>query len=319
MTQPRGGLVGARRARQGLGPFVARELQAAGADVVAFAGTSEDSVARAGDELRALGVANARGHVGLASLLAREELDALAILSPVETHAGALAAALAAGLHVLCEKPFVWGEADPAHIARELVDGFGARGLLLCENCQWPYALPAFEALHPGTTAGPPRRFAMRLSPSAVGRAMLVDALPHPLSLLQALTREQPARVVEPRFSSHDSGAEALRVSFVYECAGNRILAEIELVGRSAPPREAWLSLDGRRAQRIVQPADYSLSLADSERQVALPDPLTLLVGDFVRALVGRLAGAPAPRADIIAWRMDGLCSVVRAFEAGAS
>jgi predicted dehydrogenase len=318
MTQPRVGIVGARRARQGLGPFVARELQAAGADVVAFACTSEDSVARAGDELRALGVANARGHVGLAALLAREELDALAILSPVEAHAGALAAALAAGLHVLCEKPFVWREVDPARVARELVAGFGARGLLLRENCQWPYALPAFEALHPGTTAGPPRSFAMRLSPASVGLAMLVDALPHPLSLLQALTRDQPARIVEPRFSTHDSRADALHVSFVYECAGNRTSAEIELVGRSAPPREVWLSLDGRRAHRIVRPPDYSLTFADSERQVVLPDPLTLLVGDFVRALEGRLAGAPAPRADTIAWRMDGLCSVVQAFEAGA-
>jgi predicted dehydrogenase len=310
--------VGARRARQGLGPFVARELRAAGADVVAFAGTSEDSIARAGAELRALGIPEARGHVGVETLLAREELEALAILSPSETHAAALEVALAAGVHVLCEKPFVWAGADTVRVAREIVDRFAARNLLLHENCQWPWALPAFERLHPGATAAPPQRFTMRLSPSSVGLAMLVDSLPHPLSLLQALTHDRPARIRDTRFSARDPEAETLLASFVYECAGNGILTEVELVGRSAPPREVWLALDGRRAQRLVRPADYSLVLADGEKQIPLPDPLTALVRDFVRALERRLAGAPAPRASDIVSRIESLCSLAEAFQAGA-
>ena len=65
-----------------------------------------------------------RGYLDLASMLAEERLDAVAILSPAEHHAEHLAQAAAAGVHVLCEKPFVWGVTDPAGRAGRLLLGF---------------------------------------------------------------------------------------------------------------------------------------------------------------------------------------------------
>ena len=44
-----------------------------------------------------------------AALVAAEAPDALAILSPSDTHESHLHAALGAGLDVLCDKPLVWG------------------------------------------------------------------------------------------------------------------------------------------------------------------------------------------------------------------
>ena len=312
------GIVGARRARTGLGPFVARELRAAGADVVAFAGTSEASVAAAAEGLSELGLPRARGHVGLDALLDAEELDALAILSPVETHAACLEAALAAGLHVLCEKPFVWGGPSPAATARALVDGFAARGLVLRENCPWPYALRSFEQLHPGVVGRPPRRFSMRLSPSATGRAMLIDALPHPLSVLQALSGVAPARIESPRFSSHDPAAATLTLRFDFRSEARDVEAEVELVGASPPPRQVWIELDGQRARRRVQMPDYAMWLEDGERSVPLADPLALLVADFVKHVRRAASGQAPARAADVAWRMDHLESLVSAFESVA-
>ena len=51
MTAARVGLIGARRRRQGLGPFVARDLVAAGASVPCFLGTSEETLEAARREL----------------------------------------------------------------------------------------------------------------------------------------------------------------------------------------------------------------------------------------------------------------------------
>ena len=96
MTAPRVGIVGARRRRQGLGPFVARELRAAGADVTCFVTTSESSRDEAGRALETLAGVTARGYTDLATLLSHERVDALAILSPSDTHAAALDAALPA-------------------------------------------------------------------------------------------------------------------------------------------------------------------------------------------------------------------------------
>ncbi len=90
-------IVGARRVRQGLGPFVARFLTGRGAEVCAYLGTSPASVAAAGDDLaRIAGVTAARGYTELDALLAGESLDALVVLSPTETHGADLDAALEA-------------------------------------------------------------------------------------------------------------------------------------------------------------------------------------------------------------------------------
>ena len=206
--------MGAGRRRQGLGPFVARDLVAAGAEIPGFVVTSaasRDAVTRAW--AADLGIAS-RGHLDLASLLRAERLDALAILSPAETHERHLEAALEAGLHVLCEKPFVWGRPQLGATARRLALAFDARGLLLWENCQWPYTLPAFERLHPGALSGAPRRLAMRLQPASRGAQMLGDCVPHVLSLVQALLPGGSGRIERLRFTGADPDPDRLDLGF---------------------------------------------------------------------------------------------------------
>lgn len=315
MTPPRVGIVGARRVRSGLGPFVARELRRAGAAVVAVAGTRAESAAEAVRELRALGI-EARGHVGVAGLLGSERLDALVILSPHAAHLEALEAALGAGLHVLCEKPLVHGVPEPARRARALVDCFHEAGLVLHENCPWPFALPAFESLHPGALAAPPRAFAMRMSPGARGAAMLVDALSHPLSVLQALSGSASGRVSEISFPVRSADGLRAEVAFTFATEMARVDARVELVGEAAPPREVWLALDGRRARRIVNPDDWSFAFEDAGRRVALPDPMAPLVRDFVAAVGAAMTGARPPRAEAVAARMAALQTLLEAFEA---
>lgn len=318
MTRVRVGIVGARRVRQGLGPFVARELRDAGADVAAVAGTSEASVAAATGALRAAGAGAVRGYVGIDAMLASEALDAVAILSPAKTHADCLAASLDAGLHVLCEKPFVWGMSRPAATARRLVDAFAARGLLLRENCQWPYTLPFFDSLHPGVVAAgrPPGRFVMRLSPSSDGAQMLADALPHPLSLLQALCGDDPGSIGDVRFSTRDQDAAEIVVRFALTGGKARVDAAVELAGCSEPPREAWVAIDDHHARRTIRGADYAFGFEDGGRSVAVPDPLRALVREFVAAVAGHTPGAPAPRAAGIVWRIGAVCEIVDAFSA---
>jgi predicted dehydrogenase len=266
-------VIGARRVRQGLGPFVARHLVELGASVPCFLATRAESLP---ETARALG---ARGYTELGRMLADEKLDALAILSPSETHERYLAAALDAGLHVLCEKPLVWGGAGLAARARALEQAFRAAGLGLRECCQWPHTLPAYRALHPD--AGPVRSFAMRLSPAShEPRAMLGDSLPHPLSLLQALA-PGPAEIGEIRFEALGPGS--LRLACEWRTVGARVAVEIALVTRERPPREAAYAVNGRWAERRIRPDDYAFSFADGAREVPVPDPLRALLADFVK------------------------------------
>lgn len=275
-------LIGARRVRQGLGPFVARHLVALGAEVPCFLGTRPETIA---ESERALG---ARGYADLAELLAREKPDALAILSPSETHERYVEAALEARVHVLCEKPLLWNGPGLARRGALLCERFAAAGLLLRESCQWPYTLPAYRALHPGV--GPPRSFAMRLSPAAhEPRQMLGDALSHPLSLLQALGGVA-ARVEEVALVARPGEVE---LRFAYRTPTFSVASEVRLRSSDRLPREAAYAVNGHWAEREIRPSDYAFLFRDGAREVDVPDPLRELLRDFLAALATR--GGPDP------------------------
>ncbi|HRV83129.1 MAG TPA: Gfo/Idh/MocA family oxidoreductase, partial [Planctomycetota bacterium] len=298
--RPRIALVGARRARQGLGPFVARFLEAAGADVVGFLGTGPASLPATGEALASVLGHSVAGFHGLDALLAETTPDALAILCPPEHHREYLEAACERGLHVLCEKPLVMQGRDAWGAVPGLLERFEQRGLLLAENCQWPWVLPAFWSLFPEGSAEPIERFAMGLSPTGVGVQMAIDSLSHPLSLLQALL-PGPARVEAIRVQGQaPSGPQT--VEFAWERPQGSVACRVELVDSPERPRPAWIEINGRRADRRIREHDYALFFEGGDGLVPVPDPLRLHLGAFVHTLGAVLEGDPPP--DLAAVRL---------------
>lgn len=318
MSAVRVGIVGARRVRQGLGPFVARDLVAAGASVPCFLVTRSESLEPARAEIERQAGVSPRGYTDAERMYEREELDAVAILSPAETHAEQLERAAAHGLPALCEKPLVWGEEALARRAAECVGAFEGRGLLLYENCQWPFALPAFERLHPGSLDAPPQRFAMELQPESRGLQALGDSLSHPLSLLQALLPGDAPEVAGTSFSPPPASGppDALSVRFDYRSGGRSCAVELRLSRAEALPRRAAIELDGRSALRVVAPESYRLSFAASDRVVPMDDPLTRLIADFVRSLEAADEARRHALARGIEQRMQLLEELTRAYAA---
>jgi len=307
------GIIGARRVRQGLGPFVVRDLVAAGIEVPCFAVTSLQSIGSALADIEKYAAISPRGYPSAEEMIERERLDAVAILSPAESHEQYLRLAAQRGLAALCEKPLLWGGGGLAERAALCVAAFAERGLLLYENCQWPFALPAFERLHPGALATPPRRFRMELQPASRGCSALGDALSHPLSLLQALLPGDSPAVDE--FSAEDPrGAGPLTLRFRYRSAANSCAVEVLLAPGTTLPRRAAIEIDGRAAARVVAPETYQLSFAASGRIVPMDDPLTSLVADFAARLRTPDEADRISRARHIEQRMRLLAELVGAY-----
>lgn len=276
------GIVGAGRTRQGLGPYLATAFEAAGCAVTAVAGRDRASAERAAAALTAR-LGHAVAAADDAAALARA-VDALVIAAPVPGHLAGLDAALAAGVPCLCEKPLV-GPADTA-IGLARVDAFRERGLLLMENCQWPFVLPSLYELHPQLRGRTPRSIAMALSPVGTGRAMLEDSLSHVLSVVQELV-PLPADAAPRYVRQSDAGplAERNDVRFTLPARSRAVDVSIHLARCPDPPRPAWLAIDGVRADRRIG-ADYAQSLvAAGGREVLVRDPLHQLVEHFVAAV----------------------------------
>ena len=313
MKHPRIALIGARRVRQGLGPYVARDLAGHGAEIPAVLGTTRPTAEAAARDLQQYGI-ECRPYADLDQLLDCEQLDALAILSPPETHEGYLRQALAADLHVLCEKPLIWGREGLAARTATLTEQFRKRGLVLFENCQWPFVLPAFNALHPGALAEPLERFEMWLSPTTLGEEMLRDSMSHPLSLLQAL-RPDPAPGVGAIEFREVPGRLTVRAE--YRTAAAAVPFEVEFQQSLSVPRKAGLAVNGRRAERLVRGGDYSMFFSSGDESVEIDDPLGILLGRFVRELASG-SGSQGPggafATEGIASRMEMLQAVLQAY-----
>ncbi|MDA7979344.1 MAG: Gfo/Idh/MocA family oxidoreductase [Pirellulales bacterium] len=310
------GVIGARRVRHGIGPFVAAHLSKLGAHVAAVAGTSHSSVAAAQENLHQMAGIAPQGYTSVEEMFAEEALDAVAICSPDTVHLEQLQLALEAGVHVLCEKPLVFdGRTNPADTVRPLVEAFADKGLALVVNEQWPYTLPAFDLVHPNVhQAGvPPQEFRMLLCPGATGADMIPNSMPHVLSMLGALHGDaDPSSVhvrdIEVSSKGRDSrgDVDAATVSFVYcgdkaensqPCVTN---VSVELRFMAAPPRPARYAIDGFGVERVIREPGYRMSLepwslnADagkrnqttasfSQSATPLADPLPQLLADFTR------------------------------------
>ena len=295
MSGLRAAVVGARRTRQGTGEWVARDLAGAGVTVCAIVGTSPEGRRSALETLRERYGIEARAYASLPELLSEERVDVVAICSPREAHLEQVRAALEAGCHVFCEKPFVWWDglgADPAggdrlrEVLEPLLAGFQARGLQLGLNCQWPFTLAGFDQLHPDARSKPLRRFEMHLGPTRAGHEALLDSGSHPLSMLYALAGASCEGLGDVSVRFLDAERVTMVCEFDYQGPetprGEPVAVELRLVQHAKPPRPAGYAINAQAVIRQIQLPDYSLSFEAQGRVQSLPDPLSAAVHDFL-------------------------------------
>jgi hypothetical protein len=309
------GIVGAGRSRQGLGPYLAKAFTIAGCRVHAVAGRD-----LAGAERAASALGRQLGHTVLACdgpmQLARQ-VDALVIAGPVPCHLEALRAGLAAGVPCLCEKPLVGVEDTAA--ARAVVDGFRDRGLLLVENCQWPFVLPAFHALYPERTSTPVRSLAMGLGPGFAGPAMVADSLSHALSMAMAVApMPHDARPSAVRQTDGGPSATVNLVTFTLPATTGPIAVTLHLQHCAEPPRPAWFAVDGCRLDRRLG-VDYAQSFVRPDGVgMLVQDPLHQLVYGFVALLQAPNRERIHAEAAAVALRLELYAAVLSALGGGA-
>ncbi|MEH6582275.1 MAG: Gfo/Idh/MocA family oxidoreductase [Halioglobus sp.] len=271
-------VVGARSARQGTGPFIARAFDQLGADVCAVVGTSSLTNEQALDSLRSEQGIHCRAYTDLEEAIAAEQPDAVAICSPYPFHAEQLALVAASGCHCLVEKPLVW-PCDEADLEK-LVSEFSQRDLLLQMVTQWPGTLGAFTELH-GAPAEPVTDFAMRLSPISIGPDMVPDSAPHFISLLQALVG--PGECLQVTIQRPRDDALIVACDYVHDTGTTR--AQLLLETCEQRPRPAWYQINQQRVDRVVELPQYIQQLVAEDRTVTLSDPLEGVVKHFMDSL----------------------------------
>jgi predicted dehydrogenase len=170
------------------------------------------------DEARARRVIGARSTVdvetSLQRLLARDDIDAVAVATPASTHKAIALAAIAAGKHVLVEKPLADSQAD----AQEMVDAAAAAGLVLMIDhtyCYTPVVQKIAELIRDGELGDLLFVDSVRINLGLVQPDVNViwDLAPHDLSILDFIL---PGGLTPTGVSAH--GADPIGAG--RECVG---------------------------------------------------------------------------------------------------
>ena len=286
-------IVGPGRSKQGTGPFIARTFKQLGCDVQAIVSSSLDSAKKTVQYFKNEYAINCMAYENLETLLKNHSIDVVTISSPVDSHHQHLRAAIQADCHVFCEKPLWWpsseiiSASDVRKITKDtikLVNSCSANKLLQL-NTQWPYTLPTYYDLYPQLKSRQTiESFSMWLSPQSQGSTMIIDAVPHLLSMLYSLVGNGKINNIESNYHETNDSQD-LQIEFDYLHALGDTQVSILLTSSNTFPKPAAYAINGHRVDRHVELPNYLISLRSAEHQLSVEDPLVCSIKNFISTI----------------------------------
>jgi hypothetical protein len=273
-------LVGARRNKNGIGHYIGNYFQRNGSPVVSLLGTSVETAALAANELKEFGI-NAQPYTNFDKMVAEQCPDAVVIASPSTTHLDYLYKALEAGTHIFCEKPFfVDAKQEAQSVLRDIFTLANKQRLTIAMNSQWPFALPYYDELCGTVDSNTIKRFDMRLSPLCSGKEMILDSVPHALSVLYCKCGPGAIKeiAIEPL-------KERMELYFEYQTKDTTCTVHIRLTQQVVPPRDFSFGFNDRIVHRSLDLESYEISINRAQKILKIADPLDLSVQDFMNAV----------------------------------
>jgi hypothetical protein len=284
-----------------LGEFIAQYFHKQGAEICGIVGTSRDSVNEACRHLKAQYGFSTKGYTDLSRAIEKSKPTVVVIASPNQYHFEHLQVVAQYNLSCLCEKPLFWKDEEPFDPGEveTLVDRFCKNGKLLQLVTQWPCTLDEFYSVYPAAKKKPLKQFSMLLGPASTGKKMVVDALPHVLSMVHALVGIGSVKNITQKIEA----GERFKIIFDYMHSGGCLEVHVSLVQSPESPRPAGYALDGNVVWRRIYMKNYQMYFAvNSGDLVPVKDPLKKLVGRFIKDLD---SGTPTDRERLIASMTD--------------
>lgn len=296
MARPlRAGVIGA----SGVGKHHAKWFHALGCEVVAFAGTSAQSVAATETALRDLFGFSGQGFVGVEPMLQAAALDLVAICSPPWLHHRHFLQAADAGCHILCEKPVVWDATKETvqlvDEAAQMVGRAREKGLVAAVNTQYVAARAPYLSLcaETGREVDPEgfRRFFMQMDSrggkyGATGEKVWIDLASHPIGVLAAFAGPGTLRPASAACRITDRQARAV-FSYLPADGGREIAAEVVTCNVPEGPLVRRFGIDGVFCDYEGRNDEAGVYCAYLKL-----DGVEVKATDFVQTSIGRFVGA---------------------------
>jgi predicted dehydrogenase len=273
-------IIGASRNRNGIGQYIAKYFQKNDAAVTAVLGSTEKTAQRAVAGLGLYGI-QAKAYGDFDRMIHLENPNAIVIASPVQTHYDYLIKSIDSELNIFCEKPFFW---HPKESLPQMLDNLFKRAahkkLTIAMNAQWPFSIPYYQELCGPIDSQPIDTFYIHLSPIFTGKEMLIDSLPHGLSMLHFALGAGEIHSLET-----EKDFEKISLRFNYRSNTHNCKVLIRLESQKQQPRRFQYGFNGKIVNRVVDSNNYDIQFEYQNRNIKIEDPLELSVKDFIAAL----------------------------------
>lgn len=280
----------------GIGKHHAKWHHLAGAEVVGFLGSNQSSCAATARALAAIFPFAGRGYWDLGQLLDHERPDVIDVCLPAESHFDCARQALAAGCHVLCEKPLVWQVGVPAQVllerSRELVETARQRGLRFGVCTQYAASQPQYLRLYQAVRGpvGPVSSFYAEMETLGRGRnrdaeAVWMDMGAHPLSLLLGWL---PGGQIFPDSLQIDFSGTTARAVFDFQTGQTRCHSELVVRDLESGPLARRFGVQGFVADCEGRPdstGQYRSVLRHGRTEEVGEDFMSRLIAQFDAAV----------------------------------
>ncbi len=275
-------IIGSGRNRNGIGQYIGKYFQKNGANVISVLGTTKKSAQKAASALTRYGI-NATSYTDFYTMAEKERPEAVVIASPTPSHLKYLLQCIETGVHVFCEKPFIHQDENDMDISLLLENIFEKaepKNLKMAMNSQWPFSLPFYESLCGPVEKQKSNTFFIRLSPMVSGKEMILDSVPHVLSMLYYVFDDGQIDNLNINGSK-----DKITLKFNYIFPAGRCAVWIELVRTVHQPRDFSYGFNNKIVHRVIDLNNYDIFFTYSDRILKISDPLELSVRDFISAV----------------------------------
>ena len=275
-------IIGAGRNSSGIGQYIAKYFQKNEATVISVLGTTEETARKASSILTQYGI-HATPYTDFNRMMKTERPDMVVIASPARTHYEYLIKCVKEGVHIFCEKPFIWQNNSDINITSSLKNIFETaerNDLKIAMNSQWPFSLPYYEQLCSSVHSQKVDTFFIRLSPVVSGKQMILESVPHALSILYTVFGEGQIGKLSIR-----GDKEKIITTFHYIITAGYCEVMIELVRTILPPRSFSYGFNGKIIHRVLDLDTYDIFFKYLDNALMIKDPLELSVQDFISAV----------------------------------
>jgi hypothetical protein len=274
-------IIGAGRTRNGIGEYIAKYFHKFGGRVTAVLGTSDKTSLQASLALRKYGI-EAHPYIDFNEMVKIEKPDAAVIASPSSTHYEYLLKCIDSGLHIFCEKPFIWNDdMDPQEMVEEVLRRAFEKELTIAMNSQWPFSIDLYEAICGKIVIQKSNTFFIGMSPPLPGRDMIRESVPHALSLLYCLLGI--GKIKDLNFESSGEREMNIRFGYLFETQACDVF--IQLRFQETLPRPFSFGLNDRIVFRSLDLENYEIFFNYGGKKMKIGDPLELSVKNFMEAV----------------------------------